>query len=132
VPANRSQSDRRAFSATRIEFPGAVHVVLAGELDLATVPLAQNELRLALRDSPEVMLDLRALTFIDVAGLHMVLAASKIAGRTGRRLAVAHQGSECVQRMLEMTHTDRSLTLADQPPTSANGNGAHRFSSSGS
>lgn len=117
-------SDGDVLSATRCVFPGAVHVVLAGELDLATVPIAEHELRRALRDAADVLLDVRALTFIDLAGLNMILAATRRARRVGRRLAVAHQGATCVQRMFELTHADRSLMLADEPATAATSNGA--------
>ena len=117
-------SDGDLLSATRCVFSGAVHVVLAGELDLATVPIAEDELRRALRDEADVLLDLRALTFIDLAGLHMILAATRRARRVGGQLAVAHQGATCVQRMFKLTHADRSLTLVDDPATAAASNGA--------
>ena len=117
-------SNGDVLSATRSVFPGAVHVVLAGELDLATVPIAEHELRRALHDAANVVLDLRSLTFIDLAGLNLVLAAERSARRVGRQLAVAHQGASCVQRMFELTRADRSLMLVDDPATAAASNGA--------
>lgn len=114
------------FSATRTVMPGAVRVALAGELDLATVAIAERELRLAQDDARDVQLDLRALTFIGAAGLRMVMAADLRAGQDGGRLAVRCQGSRCVRRLFDLTQADRSLDVVDDPagaPTNGNGAG---------
>lgn len=113
------------FSASRTSIPGAVRVKLAGELDLATVPIAEHELRQAQGDALQVLLDLRGLTFIGVAGLHMVAAANVRARHAGGRLLV-DPGSTCVRRLFHVTHADRSLDIADGmavAPAAHNGSG---------
>jgi len=61
-------------------------VAVAGELDLASAPALGDTMR-RLDPGCEVgTLDLRALTFMDVAGLHAVVEARSLARATGRRL----------------------------------------------
>jgi anti-sigma B factor antagonist len=96
------------FSLSRRRVAGGTYVALSGELDLGTVPLADPELRQAQREARHVLLDLRALTFIDACGLNMILAAARRARRTGARMVVLH-GSSCVSRILELTGAERAL-----------------------
>lgn len=103
------------FSATRTVMPGEVHVALAGELDLATVPIADREIRQAQDSAHNVQLDLGALTFIDAAGLGMVMAANLRAREVGSRLAVVYQRSLCVRRLFELIEADRALDVVDGP-----------------
>lgn len=110
----RARAEVPEFFASRTVTPGAVRVTLAGELDVATVPVAEDELRQAQADALEVFLDLRGLTFIGAAGFHMVAAASVRARHGGGRLVV-DPGSSCVRRLFDLTHAGRSLELADGP-----------------
>jgi anti-anti-sigma factor len=61
-----------------VEEDGAtLHIRLAGEFDLAGVGPVENALdRLARAPAPtRVVFDLRALTFLDMAGLHTIIRA---------------------------------------------------------
>ena len=79
-------------------------VTVAGELDLASAPALGDTLRRLDPGCEVVTLDLRALTFMDVAGLHAVVDARSLARATGRRLHVL--GPHCeVARVLELTGT---------------------------
>jgi anti-anti-sigma factor len=113
------------FSAGHHRIPGAVSVALAGELDLATVRVADHELRHAQRTAHHVVLDLSALTFIDACGLNMILAADARARQDRGRLVV-HCGSSCVRRLFELTGADRWLetTRAAVASAPAEHNGA--------
>ena len=102
------------FSVSRRRMTGATCVALGGELDLGTVPVADRELRQAQDQARDVLLDIRALTFIDVCGLNMILAAGRRAQRHGTRMVVLH-GSSCVCRMLELTGADRVLETTTDP-----------------
>jgi anti-sigma B factor antagonist len=69
--------------------PGVVTIALHGELDLATVP----DLELAFMDAEAmegrtIVVDLRPLEFLDLAGARSVLAADVRARRRGRALHV--------------------------------------------
>ena len=79
-------------------------VTVAGELDLASAPALGATLRRLDPGCEAVTLDLRALTFMDVAGLHSVVDARRLMFATGRRLHVL--GPHCaVARVLELTGT---------------------------
>lgn len=97
------------LSLSRRRIADAVCVALGGELDLATLPAADRELRQAQREARHVLLDLRALTFIDVCGLNMILSASTRARREGARVVVL--GSPCVSRVLELAGVAGSVEM---------------------
>ena len=79
-------------------------VAVAGELDLASAPALDDTLRRLDPGCEVVTLDLRALTFMDVAGLHAVVNARSLARATGRRLQTLPPCGE-VARVLELTGT---------------------------
>lgn len=109
-----TQDQLPAFSVSRRRAGGATCVALDGELDLGTVPVADHALRQAQQDAREVLLDLRALTFIDVCGLNMILAAGERARQDGARMVVLH-GTSCVSRMFALTGSDRVLETTADP-----------------
>jgi anti-anti-sigma factor len=92
-----------------------------GEVDLVTA----TRLEQALRDAemcPRRVLDLRQLTFMDSAGLHVILDASERARVTGARLVLV-RGPSHVDRLFALTGTAGSLEIVDtspfEPPISA-------------
>jgi anti-anti-sigma factor len=100
------------FSITRRPTGDAVVVAPVGEIDLATVETLEQALAAAREEADSVVLDLREVTFMDSAGLRMVLEAS-LAGGT---FAVV-RGPREVQRIFDLVGLDeRRLTMLDQPP----------------
>ena len=79
-------------------------VAVAGELDVASAPALGETLSRLDPGCEVVTLDLRALTFMDVAGLHAVLGARRLARRTARRLHILGPVGD-VARVLELTGT---------------------------
>ncbi len=79
-------------------------VAVAGELDLASAPALSDTLRRLDPGCELVTLDLRALTFMDVAGLRAVVDARNLARATGRRLQTLPPRGEGA-RVLELTGT---------------------------
>jgi anti-anti-sigma factor len=78
---------------------GRVVVAVRGELDMATIGSVEDALQ-ELREagSRDVVLDLRALTFVDCAGLNMLLAADRDARADGwkwRSSTVFQRSSDC-------------------------------------
>jgi anti-anti-sigma factor len=63
---------------------------LEGELDVATAPRLQRTLQAAQEATPHVVVDLRDVTFIGIAGVRAITAASDRARRAGQRLAVVN------------------------------------------
>jgi anti-anti-sigma factor len=103
----------RLFEVRRARRDGAVVVIAAGEIDLASSP----ELRAALYD-PEtradtVMLDLREVTFMDSSGLGVIVGQHKRAREEGFRFAVAVTGATEVERILELSGLVAVLDIVD-------------------
>lgn len=88
--------------------PDRVLVALAGELDIATVARAERPAReLYERGFTSVVLDLRALTFVDSTGLKLLLRLDDLATSNGWRFAIV-AGEGAAHRLLELTRlTDR-------------------------
>ncbi|MDQ6804670.1 MAG: STAS domain-containing protein [Actinomycetota bacterium] len=91
---------------------GSVRVRVAGELDLSTAPLLEQTLRRAERRARLIVLDLRELTFMDSAGLHVIVNASIRASQSRRRLVLV-RGPSQVDRLFTMTGAADVLEISD-------------------
>jgi anti-sigma B factor antagonist len=96
-----------------------VHVVPEGDLDLATVGEVEQRLG-ELRDAgfDRLVLDLRELTFIDLAGLRLAERWSAAAERDGFAFDVL-SGAPAVQRLLDVldgVHRLRPVRDAAEQP----------------
>lgn len=87
-----------------------VSVALVGELDLAAAPIAEAELREACANADLLVLDLAAVTFMDCAGLRVLLAADERLRASGGRLAIVHAPLQ-VRRLFDLTGTRDQLQL---------------------
>jgi anti-anti-sigma factor len=91
------------------------HVRLVGELDIATTPSAEAEVKRLEQDgAPVIVLDLRGLTFMDSTGLRLLVAADARARETGHQLTII-RGPEAVHRVLEITGLDAKLNVVAAP-----------------
>lgn len=81
--------------------PLRVTLILRGELDIATVPELERAIEeIAAWPAPDVVLDLRELTFMDAAGLHAIETAA-------RRLKLVVCGPRPpVRKLIELTRLD--------------------------
>ncbi len=94
---------------------GAIVIVVAGELDLASSPELQQQLDSALEsDERVVILDLRMLEFMDSTGLSVVVKAHQAAVQSGRELHLV-KGPPQVQRLLSLTGVEERISLLDAP-----------------
>jgi anti-sigma B factor antagonist len=92
-----------------------VHIALSGELDISTAPRVEEELRRVEQDAPAVIvLDLRALEFMDSTGLRVIVSADGRARDEGRSLRLV-RGPEAVQRIFRVTRLDERLEIGDDP-----------------
>jgi len=90
-------------------------LALDGELDLAEAPRMESEVRTIEEDEPAVLvIDLRALRFMDSSGLRTLLAVDRRAREAGRRLLFV-RGPEQVQRVMRVTKVDERLEFVDDP-----------------
>jgi anti-anti-sigma factor len=95
---------------------GAAWVRAAGVLDLATSPQLRETLGQAQLDARLVVLDVREITFIDTAGLHVIVNATREARREGHRLMLV-RGSAAVDRVLVLTGASSQISTFDLDPT---------------
>lgn len=94
---------------------GATVVSVAGELDLATTPqLREVLLDPRLCPGPEVVVDLRAVSFIDSAGLGALVVGRRRLTEDDGTLAVRCTDGP-VARALTMTGLDQVLTATVDP-----------------
>lgn len=89
-----------------------VVLVLVGELDPHTAPLLDEELT-TIRTEGEpgtVVLDLTGMTFLDSAGLRVIISGQKALGEAGGTLVLRHP-NETARRLLEITGLVEHVTV---------------------
>ena len=85
---------------------GVTSIALSGELDMATVPILNDQLDVAAQDGIRaIMLDLRDLTFIDSSGLHALVRAYRRYEEDGSGLVLVG-ANPFIRRLCEMTGTE--------------------------
>ena len=99
---------------THEEMAGGVRLTVSGEMDLGSMWAADDALRRAERDTRLLVLDLRDLTFMDAAGLAVVIHAGQRARGTGRRFVVWLRSSG-VRRLFELSRAERTLEIVVDP-----------------
>lgn len=92
-----------------------VAVVLRGELDITTLPRAEEEVQAAAQDRPATLvIDLSRLDFVDSSGIRLVLLADERARTAGRALAV-RLGTGPARRVFDLLGLLDRLTVLDGP-----------------
>lgn len=90
---------------------GAVVVQARGEVDLCSAPALEHHLSAVLTGQPHaIVVDLAAVTFLDCAGLRVLVAARRRAASRGLRLALAAPHA-AVARLLRITALDRHFDV---------------------
>ena len=102
---------QNGFTARIDQDRDSVAVRVAGEVDIATAPALEETLLHALESgAPSIVVDLKQVSFIDSAGLHVLMWAAKESREDGDRLRI-DCGSGAVRRMIEITALDGLLPL---------------------
>jgi anti-anti-sigma factor len=99
------------FPVSRRRAGDVVVVAPAGEIDLATIEELETAIDTAATEAERVVLDLREVTFIDSAGLRLVLQSSRAIGAFS-----VVRGPREVQRVFDLVGLDGRLTMLDRPP----------------
>ena len=93
----------KPFSCEVAHDDGAARVRPAGELDISTVPVLEGHLRQAHADgSRHVIVDLRALDFMDSTGLTLLARWHNASRRDGFDFALV-KGHERIHRLFTLT-----------------------------
>jgi anti-sigma B factor antagonist len=92
-----------------------VWIRVSGALDIASSPQFEPALHEALQSALLVVLDVRALTFLDSAGVCVLIAADAQARRSRRRLVLVHAHAP-IDRLLELTGASEQLEIVDLRP----------------
>lgn len=85
---------------------------VAGELDSAATPRLERALRETQSQALLLVLDLRALTFIDTCGANAIAQAGVRAQQLGRRLVLL-RGPASVDRVFSVTGSSAGLEVVD-------------------
>ena len=98
--------------SVRIERIGANAsvVVLAGELDLSTVPQLEKQLFAQMRTKTGVIVDLTRVTFIDSSGIALLIRAFRETDESRALNTVIAEDSQ-VGRVFRLAGIDRALPL---------------------
>ena len=90
-----------------------VRMMVAGELDIATSPYLQADLRRELRAGHGVELDLSRLRFMDSTGISVLLVAVREFGAADRPLELSPELPDQVRRLLSMVGVLSRLPFRD-------------------
>jgi anti-sigma B factor antagonist len=102
-----------ALELTTSDRDGGARVALKGELDIATAPRLEEEVRrLETEGHKLIVIDLRGLEFMDSSGLRALLAADTRARERSARLVIV-RGDDRIQRVLRITRLDERLEIVD-------------------
>ncbi len=121
--ANRRNGNRRAavdgeLTHEILRDGDKTIVRLAGDLDFATVAEVMPVLEEACARNPaQVVLDLSRVEFLDSSGVSMLVTVHKRLTANGCSLVVTNP-SAAVSRVLELTSTDRVLSITHTSPSS--------------
>jgi anti-sigma B factor antagonist len=88
---------------------------VGGELDLAGVPRVGADSGDALGSARLIVVDLRRLTFIDSAGIRLILGAEAAARRSARRLLIV-RGPAQIDRLFDLVGLSDRLQAVDLKP----------------
>jgi anti-anti-sigma factor len=88
--------------------PGVVTVTVVGELDMSTCPQVDDVLRAATSD--RVIVDLSRCTFLDSAGVRLLVGSHRAVTSDGRRLELVASDPN-ILRVLEITNVDTVMAV---------------------
>lgn len=98
------------FNIETSESETSVRILVAGELDLATAPLLDGEVRQVEATAASLVIDLSGVTFMDSSGLRLLVDAHQRSQENGNRLQII-EGSEPVRRVLRLSGLDQQLPI---------------------
>jgi anti-sigma B factor antagonist len=99
---------------TAVSDPPSATVVLDGEIDIATCPAIRRFLMAAISGgNVHLAVDMSGVTFIDAAGIGVLVAAANRARQAGGGLSLLAPSRQ-VRRLLDVLHLDPILPTAQR------------------
>jgi anti-anti-sigma factor len=95
---------------------GPTVVAVTGELDLAGVPTVRTQVRELLSRGEPVVLDLGGTTFLDVAGVRLLVALSREAAAAETCFGVLPALAPALQLVLDLTGLAGRISFAGADP----------------
>jgi len=100
---------------TAVSDPPSATVVLDGEIDIATAPAIRRILLAAISGgNVQLAVNMSGVTFIDAAGIGVLVAAANRARQAGGGLSLLAPSRQ-VRRLLDVLHLDAILPAAQRP-----------------
>jgi serine/threonine-protein kinase RsbW len=107
------------FSVQQSQRGGAFVMVVGGDLDRAVASELEELLRASGVRGARVVVDLRALEFIDSSGLAVLIRAAAEAQREGWELSIVASSSSTVQRIFTVSGMSDVLPFISEPEQTA-------------
>ncbi len=85
---------------------------LEGEFDISAAPDVAEHAKQAIDAGKHLIVNLSDVTFIDSSMIHALFTADAAAAKSGRRFVLQFGTHASVERVLEITGTDKALTAA--------------------
>ena len=99
---------------TVVSDPPSATVVLDGEIDIATAPAIRRILLAAISGgNVQLAVNMSGVTFIDAAGIGVLVAAANRARQAGGGLSLLAPSPQ-VRRLLDVFHLDAILPIAER------------------
>ena len=99
---------------TAVSDPPSATVVLDGEIDIATAPAIRRILLAAISGgNVQLAVNMSGVTFIDAAGIGVLVAAANRARQAGGGLSLLAPSPQ-VRRLLDVFHLDAILPMAER------------------
>ena len=114
VHVTSSSGEPRGIELTEETFgPSGLALTVSGELDIATAPALRDRLETALKEGKHrLVIDLRAIDFLDSVALATIVHARKELPEDGKLALVVEPGSY-VMLIFESSGLDKMLDLVD-------------------
>lgn len=101
-----------SFTISSHRLEQGIVIAPAGDVDLATAPIVEDELRRAEQSDGVIVLDLGQVSFMDSTGLRVVITADQRARDRGASLRIAHVPPQ-VGRLFDLVGIAEHLEIVD-------------------
>ncbi|HET7263596.1 MAG TPA: STAS domain-containing protein [bacterium] len=94
----------------RVDYDGAVCLVLSGELDLASIATLQAQFKAVAQREDDVVVDMGGLRYIDSSGAKVLLDAQRLLARSRRRIVMANV-QPMARRIIDVMGIEKAIPI---------------------